>query len=64
MLEKSVQIIMLWEDIKAQLRSQKGQGMVEYGLILALISVVVIGVLTTMGGNLNTMFTNAASNIK
>lgn len=64
MLEKSVQIIMLWEDIKAWLGNQRGQGMVEYGLILALISVVVIGVLTTMGGNLKTMFTNAASNIK
>ena len=46
------------------LKNQKGQGMVEYGLIIALISVVVIGVLTTMGGNLQTMFTNAASNIK
>lgn len=46
------------------LRAERGQGMVEYGLILALISVVVIGVLTTMGGNLNTMFTNAAASIK
>lgn len=45
-------------------KNQKGQGMVEYGLILALISVVVIGVLTLMGGNLNTLFNNAASNIK
>lgn len=45
-------------------KNQKGQGMVEYGLILALISVVVIGVLTTMGGNLQSLFTNAASNIK
>lgn len=64
MLDKAVQVMMVWEDIKASLRNQKGQGMVEYGLILALISVVVIGVLTTMGGNLQSMFTNAASNIK
>ena len=64
MLEKTVQAMMMWENLKASLRNQKGQGMVEYGLILALISVVVIGVLTTMGGNLKTMFTNAASNIK
>ncbi|MCE5285124.1 MAG: Flp family type IVb pilin [Pelosinus sp.] len=56
--------MMVCKDVKASLRNQKGQGMVEYGLILALISVVVIGVLTTMGGNLQTMFTNAASNIK
>jgi pilus assembly protein Flp/PilA len=64
MLEKTVQVMMLWENLKASLRNQKGQGMVEYGLILALISVVVIGVLTTMGGNLKTMFESAASNIK
>ena len=38
------------------LQSKKGQGMVEYGLILALIAVVVIGALTTMGGGINTMF--------
>lgn len=64
MLEKAVQVMMVWENIKASFQNQKGQGMVEYGLILALISVVVIGVLTTMGGNLQSMFTNAASNIK
>lgn len=31
------------------LRGQKGQGMVEYGLILGLVAVVVIGALTLMG---------------
>lgn len=45
-------------------RDEEGQGMVEYGLILSLIAVVVIGALTLMGGNLNNMFTNAANNIK
>lgn len=64
MLEKTLQVMLIWEEIKASLRNEKGQGMVEYGLILALISVVVIGVLTLMGGNLNTMFNNAASKIK
>lgn len=59
--------MMVWDMARYVLgrcRNESGQGMVEYGLILALISVVVIGVLTTMGGNLNTMFTNAASKIK
>lgn len=54
----------MFKMLQMMLNNQKGQGMVEYGLILALISVVVIGVLTTMGGNLNSMFTNAASYIK
>lgn len=40
----------------ARLREEHGQGMVEYGLILALIAVVVIAVLTTMGGELKRIF--------
>ena len=44
-------------------RKQEGQGMVEYGLILALIAVVVIGVLATMGGRLGTMFSNVSNNL-
>ena len=36
---------------------ESGQGMVEYGLILALISVVVIVALSGIGSNLNTKFT-------
>lgn len=40
----------------ARLREEHGQGMVEYGLILALIAVVVITVLTTMGGKLQGIF--------
>jgi pilus assembly protein Flp/PilA len=39
---------------------ESGQGMVEYGLILALIAVVVIGALTLLGGNLKTLFNNIA----
>ena len=38
---------------------ESGQGMVEYGLIIALVSIVVIGILTAMGGHLNELFTKA-----
>jgi len=38
------------------LRDESGQGMVEYGLILALIAVVVIGVMTTLGGQVEGIF--------
>ena len=30
---------------------EKGQGLVEYAIILALIAIVVIGVMTTLGKN-------------
>lgn len=35
---------------------ESGQGMVEYGLIIALVAVVVIGALTALGGNLGGVF--------
>jgi pilus assembly protein Flp/PilA len=36
--------------------SERGQGMVEYALILALIAVVVIAILTTMGTGIEGKF--------
>jgi pilus assembly protein Flp/PilA len=39
----------LWHD-------EEGQGMVEYGLILALIAIAVIAILGTMGDNIRALF--------
>jgi pilus assembly protein Flp/PilA len=39
---------------------QEGQGMVEYALIVALISIVVIIVLVTMGSQVHNVFVNVA----
>ena len=39
---------------------ESGQGMVEYGLIIALIAVVVIVALTTMGGSISNIFNSAS----
>ena len=43
---------------------ESGQGMTEYGLIIALIAIVVIGALTLLGGNLSTLFNNVAGSVK
>ena len=37
---------------------QQGQGMVEYALILVLVSIVVIVILLTMGGQIGNVFSN------
>jgi len=37
---------------------QEGQGMVEYALILILVSIVVIVILVTMGGQIKNMLSN------
>ena len=39
----------------------KGQGMVEYALILALIAVVSIVILSILGGQVNNIFSTLAS---
>jgi Flp pilus assembly pilin Flp len=39
-------------------RHRRGQTLVEYALILAIISVVAIGVLITMGGQVKTIYSN------
>ncbi len=47
----------------AKLRKEEGQGLVEYALILFLIAIVVIGALTTLGLNVNTVFTSIAARL-
>jgi pilus assembly protein Flp/PilA len=44
-------------------RNEEGATAVEYGLMVALIAVVIIGAVTLLGGNLNTMFNNIAGAI-
>jgi len=45
------------------LRDRKGQGMVEYGLIIALVAVVAISALTGIGTAIVTTFTNIAKSL-
>ena len=43
--------------MKKFFQNESGQGMVEYGLIIALIAIVVIAVLPSIGTRLKGMFT-------
>ena len=53
-----------WNWIKANWKKEEGQAMAEYGLILALIAVVVIGAVTLIGTNLNGKFGAVVDAIK
>jgi len=49
---------MIWtvaKMLKSMVKDEKGQGMVEYGLILALVAVVVAAAFTLLSGDLTTL---------
>lgn len=43
---------------------ESGQGMVEYGLIIALVAVVLIAALTALNGGLSSIFTKITTALK
>ena len=43
---------------------EDGQGLVEYALILVLIAIVVIGILTLLGGKVSRVFSTINSGLK
>jgi len=49
--------------LKTMIRDEEGATMVEYGLMLALIAVVCITVITTLGTNLSKLFSNVANTL-
>ena len=51
------------QTLKAFLRDDRGATAIEYGLIAALIAVVIIGALSTIGGNLNSSFTRIGTSL-
>lgn len=49
--------------VRRMARDEEGQSMVEYGLIIALIAVVVIAAITLLGGHIKDLFTNVANSL-
>jgi pilus assembly protein Flp/PilA len=50
--------------LQSFMRNQSGATAIEYGLIAALISVVIIGVLATIGTNLTAKFQQVATQLQ
>jgi pilus assembly protein Flp/PilA len=45
------------------MRDEQGQGLVEYGLIIAVIAIAVIGAMTFLQGQLQSIFSNIGNNL-
>jgi pilus assembly protein Flp/PilA len=52
-----------FELVRIQLKREEGQTMAEYGLLIALIAIVVIGAVTLLGGKISAAFTQIAGQI-
>ncbi|MEZ4627539.1 MAG: Flp family type IVb pilin [Firmicutes bacterium HGW-Firmicutes-9] len=50
--------------MKRFLMNEEGQGMVEYGLIIALVAVVVIAAIALLGNGVKNTFTNVTNSLK
>lgn len=50
-------------NVKSFLREEDAPTMVEYGLLVALIAVVAAVGVTTLGGNINTLFGDVATDL-
>jgi pilus assembly protein Flp/PilA len=42
---------------------ERGQGLVEYALIILLVAVITVAALTVLGTSLNSMFTSVAASL-
>ena len=49
--------------LKSMIRDEEGATMVEYGLLVALIALVALGAVKTIGTNLSTLFTSVATSL-
>ena len=55
------EMLNLYWKLRSLTTRQEGQGMVEYALILVLVSIVVIVILLTMGNQIKNVFSNVVA---
>lgn len=53
----------MFSNIKSMIRDEDGATMVEYGLLVALIAMVALVGVTTLGTNLKTLYTTVAGSV-
>lgn len=53
-------LLALW--VKVQTR-ERGQGLVEYALIIALVAILLVGALTFLNGQLGSVFSNISNSL-
>lgn len=49
--------------INALVKNERGASAVEYGLLVALIAIIIIAAVTLLGGNLSSIFHKSATSI-
>ena len=54
----------LMQSVKQFMNNEEGVTAIEYGLIAALIAVVIVAAVKTVGTDLNTIFTTVSTNLK
>jgi pilus assembly protein Flp/PilA len=63
-LQKELNMKRLIQAAKDFARNEEGATAIEYGLLAALVSVVIIGALTALGSSLNDTFTSVSDKLK
>jgi pilus assembly protein Flp/PilA len=63
MLRLQIEAVRAYEALMSRLERQEGQALVEYALILALIAVVSIAILQSLGLNVKRVFTSVDSSL-
>jgi pilus assembly protein Flp/PilA len=58
-----VSMIAFVAGLKDRFTSEKGATAVEYGLLVALIAAVIVAIVATLGGQINTAFTTISSKL-
>jgi pilus assembly protein Flp/PilA len=53
----------MFQNLSTMIRDEEGASMVEYGLLVALIALVALGAVQTLGINLSGLFTSVASSV-